>query len=430
MIVDVHTHMWDRPEQMGPGTAKRLAATGDAPWDRLNASPEAYDAAMAPTDHSIILGFHSVYLDAAISHEQVARYVARDPAKYIGFAGIDPMVKDCLGSLNEAQDLGLKGVIVSPAAQGYHPTHTRAMRLYEECQERGLPVVVHPGTHLDKAAVLEFSQPHLLDAVGREFPELRLVLAQAGHPWADSALWMVAKHRHFYADLSDLTQRPWQLYNVLLLAYQQDVIDHLLLGSDFPFSTPEAAAKTIYSVNHHTQGTQLPTIPREQLRSIVERDALACLGLAVESAAPEPEALGPEPEVRAPGAGAGAGADTEVIELLTPEPEAPEPLTPEPEAPEPLTPEPEAPEPLAPEAEASEPLTPEAEAPEALALVEEPAESLAPEAETLEPLAPVEEPTESLAPEAEALTSLAPVAEPADAEDAATVKQDNPQATS
>ena len=294
MIVDVHTHLWDQPEQMGPGTAKRLAATGETQWDRLDVSPDAYDQAMEPMDRSIILGFHGLYLDASIGHEQVGQYVARNPAKYIGFAGIDPMVKDFVGSLNHAQDLGLAGVLTSPAAQGYHPTHTRAMRLYEECQERGLPVLVHPGTHLDKAAVLEFSQPHLLDAVGREFPELRLVLAQVGHPWTDPALWLVGKHRHFYADLSDLTQRPWQLYNVLLLAHQQDVVDHLLFGSDFPFSTPEVAVKTIYSVNTHTQGTQLPTIPREQLRSIVERDALVCLGLASPQTAPTPQ-MPPEP---------------------------------------------------------------------------------------------------------------------------------------
>ena len=294
MIVDVHTHLWDLPEQMGPGTARLLAAASDTADDQLDASPEAYDEAMEPIDHSIILGFHSRYLDASIPHEQVARYVSRNPAKYLGFAGIDPMVSESVESLDEAQDLGLVGVLISPAAQGYHPTHSKAMRLYEKCQERGLPVVVHPGTHLDMAAVMEFSQPHLLDGVGREFPELRLVLAQTGHPWTDPALWLVGKHRHFYADLSDLTLRPWQLYNVLLLAHQQGVMDHLLLGSDFPFSTPELAVKTIYSVNTHTQGTQLPTIPREQLRSIVERDALACLGLTAPSAATPSAAVSPD----------------------------------------------------------------------------------------------------------------------------------------
>ncbi len=275
MIVDVHTHVWDSAEQMGPGTAKRLSME----LDQLDTSAMAYDEAMKPVTHAFILGFHSRYLDASVPHEFVADNVARNPKKYFGFAGIDPMDRNYIDSLNKAQDLGLAGVLVSPAAQGYHPAHTGAMRLYEECQRRGLPVMVHPGTHLDTASMMEHSRPHLLDAVGREFPELRLIVAQVGHPWPDQTLWLVGKHPHFYADLSDLTQRPWQLYNVLLLAHQLKVMDHLLLGSDFPFSNPHDAIMTIYSVNHHTQGTQLPTIPREDLRQIVERDALGCLGL-------------------------------------------------------------------------------------------------------------------------------------------------------
>jgi predicted TIM-barrel fold metal-dependent hydrolase len=278
MIVDVHTHIWDTPQQMGQGTARRLTTV--EPYDRLDTSAQAYDAAMTPVTKAIVLGFHSKYLGASISHEQIAAHVKRQPAKYLGFAGIDPMDKDFLGSLNKAQDLGLVGVLISPAAQAFHPSHTRAMRLYEACQERGLPIMIHPGTHLDTATVMQYSQPHLLDEVGRTFPELRLVLAQVGHPWAEQALYLVGKHPHFFADLSDLTQRPWQLYNVLLLAHQQRVTDHLLLGSDFPFCTPERAIKTIYSVNQHAQGTHLPTITREDLRGIVERNALAALGLA------------------------------------------------------------------------------------------------------------------------------------------------------
>lgn len=288
MIVDIHTHLWDQPEQMGPGTARRLSQGKHRRYEKLDVSVDRFDEAMAQVTYAFIHGFHSRYMDAAIPHEQVARYVSHNPDKYLGFAGIDPMDPKWSDSLAKAQDLGLVGVLISPAAQGYHPTHTQAMRLYEQCQKRGMPIMVHPGTHLDTSAIMDYSQPHLLDEVGRTFPDLRLVLAQVGHPWAEQALWLIGKHPNFFADLTDLTDRPWQLYNVLLLASQQHVTDHLMLGSDFPFSTPEEVIVTIYRVNHHTQGTQLPTIPREDLRGIVECDALAKLGLTPPSeAAPE-----------------------------------------------------------------------------------------------------------------------------------------------
>lgn len=284
MIVDVHTHLWERPEQMGLGNARRLSAVLNSPLEPIDTSLKAFDRATEPVTHAIILGFASRRLDASISHEQLAQYVGRNPRKFIGFAGIDPMADDFLESLDKATELGLAGVVISPPAQGFHPTHTRAMRLYERCAKGGLPIMVHQASPLDGPAMMEFAPPQAFDEVGRSFPDLRMVFSQVGHPWVESTLWLIAKHAHFYADLADVTQRPWQLYNVLLLAHELRVASRLLLGSDFPFCTAEKAIMTMYAVNHCIKGTNLPTIPREEIRGIVERDVLACLGLSARPA--------------------------------------------------------------------------------------------------------------------------------------------------
>lgn len=308
MIVDIHTHLWERPQQLGEGTAERLRARSPGPWARLDGSTNAYDEAMRPVDRAVILGFHSLHLGASIPHEQVAGYIKRQPGRYVGFGGVDPLAPGHLDSARKAIDLGLSGIVISPAACACHPTHTRAVQLYEQCQKRNVPILIHTGTHMATSAVMEFSQPHLWDEVGRMFPDLKLVLAQVGHPWVEPALLLMSKHRNFYADLSDLTSRPWQLYNVLLMATQMHVTDHLLLGSDFPFLTPQEAIYNIYSVNHHTQGTSLPTISRQTLQEIVERDTLKCLGI---------KDNGPSPRNRldvlseAPDAGDSAAGDGE-----------------------------------------------------------------------------------------------------------------------
>ncbi|HAI13178.1 MAG TPA: hypothetical protein DCM28_15830, partial [Phycisphaerales bacterium] len=269
MTVDVHTHLWERPEQLGDGTAQRLQAM--MVHEAINASGWAYDQAMKPVDASFILGFESQYLGASVNNTQVATYVKRRPNKYLGFAGIDPLASDWQDKLKEALDLGLVGVCFSAAAQNCHPTHTRAMYLFEKCEELGLPVMHHPGTHMATAAVMAFSQPYLFDEVGRTFPKLKLIFSQLGHPWVDEAILLLSKHPNFFADISDISSRPWQLYNALLTAAQQNVTDSLLLGSDFPFSTPEQVIYNLYSVNHFTKGTAMPTIPRHVLTSIIER---------------------------------------------------------------------------------------------------------------------------------------------------------------
>ena len=90
---------------------------------------------------------------------------------------------------------------------------------------------------------------------------------------------LLSKHAHVYAEISGLLYQPWQGYQALLSAYQCGVMDKLLFGSGFPSTPASACIESLYSINHFCNGTSLPTIPREQLRGIVERDALSLLGI-------------------------------------------------------------------------------------------------------------------------------------------------------
>ena len=172
------------------------------------------------------------------------------------------------------------GITVSPAAQGFHPAHTRAMPVYEFCAGKGLPVFVETGTDIAPQSMLEFSRPHLFDEIARGFGSLTIVVSAMGSPWVSETIALLAKQPKVYADIAALLRRPWEAYHSLLLAYQRGVADKLLFGSDFPFLTAAEAIEQLYRINEVTRGTSMPAIPREILRGIVERDALTQLGIA------------------------------------------------------------------------------------------------------------------------------------------------------
>ncbi len=281
MIVDVHTHLWERPEQLGPALGARISQRlARRPWERISVTPQALADAMEPVQAAFILGFVSRRLEADVPARSIARFVEDDPSKYVGFAGVDPTADDWRDRLQEVLSLKLAGVVLSPAAQGFHPTHSRAMRVYEFCVEHKLPVVIDAASCPLPLSIMEFGQPHLLDEVGRDFPALRLVIGQVGHPWTDPTLSLIAKHANFYTDVSSLSARPWQLYQVLQAAAQQDVIHRLLLGSGFPFARPEDVMASLYHINGMVRGTLMPSIPRQDLKALVHRDAFECLGIA------------------------------------------------------------------------------------------------------------------------------------------------------
>lgn len=279
MIIDLNTRIWESTAQLGAAVEEQMRRRRGEPWERPAASTDLHDEAMARVERAVILGFESRHLDASISHEKVAEYVQRRPDRYLGFMGIDPTAGKPIASLERGLELGLVGVTISPSAQGFHPTDTRAMDLYEACEERGVPLFFEADTMLARPVKMEFGQPYMIDEVARTFPNLRVAISSLGNPWVDQAIALIGKHPTVYADISDLVLRPWQLYNALLLAHQQGVLSQIVFGSGFPFCTPERAIVTLYSINTLIQGTHLPSVPREQLRSIVERDALGCLGL-------------------------------------------------------------------------------------------------------------------------------------------------------
>lgn len=292
--VDVHVRLWDSPDQLGHEWGQGVRDVFSEPWERPDTSPHAYDQAVQAVQHAVLLGFESRHLGASVPAEQVARHVQRNPFKYLGFAGIDPLAPGYLSAVRGAVGLGLVGVTICPAAGAFHPCHSRAMWLYELCQEMKLPVVVQSGCPWTGSMKMEYSQPCLFDEVAGTFPDLRFVLGGCGgSPWVGQALAMVGKHAHAYADVADLCRRPWQLYQVLLQAHQEGAISRLLFGSGYPFCTSHQAIHNIYSVNTRVQGTQMPTIPREQLRGIVERDVFACLGLKRPGSAPATDAAAP-----------------------------------------------------------------------------------------------------------------------------------------
>jgi len=284
MIVDCYTHTWESPAQLGrclplDREGNHRPRTGRP---AMTAGVARHLAATQPVSTTIVLGFKSHYLGAEILNDQVASYVRNHPDRLIGFAGIDPSrPKEAITELHRVKsDLGMRGIAVAPAAQDFHPSNSQAMLVYAEAGQLGLPVLFHHGVHLSAATKLQYAQPVLLDEVARELPNLRIVVAHLGFPWVDETMALLMKHPHVFSDISRVLHQPWQAYQALIRAHECGVIDKLLFGSGFPDAAASHCIESLYSINHLCHGTNLPTIPRDQLRGIVERDTLALLGIA------------------------------------------------------------------------------------------------------------------------------------------------------
>lgn len=282
MIIDLRTRIWSKLDLLGTEVANQLRRRYADRWNMLDGSAAGHDRASGCVTASCVLGFRSDLLGATLPNEVIAEFVAGDPRRRVGIAGIDPMSPNAMTELEKAVHLGLCGVCLSPGAQGYHPAHSLAMRVYERCAELHLPVFVTNDIPHSASTVLEFARPYLFDEVARSVPALKLVIGEMGWPWVNETIALIAKHPNIYADVACLGGKPWELYNALVAADGAEVMDKILFGSGGPFVTPSQAIEAMYSLNAFAQGTHLPTIQRSLIRSIIERDSLQALGIESE----------------------------------------------------------------------------------------------------------------------------------------------------
>jgi hypothetical protein len=280
MIVDVHTHVWETPCHIGEQFINDARITAGEGYKDISVDLEKHWEAMQSVDRAVVLGFRARHVGVLVPNEYVADYVAKHPERLIGFCSVDPQDPDAVDQLDHAvQTLKLRGLKMGPIYQNVAPTDSRFRRLMGRAEALGIPVLIHQGTTFCSNVSLEISNPIQLQPLALEFPKLRMVIAHLGHPWINETLVLIRKNRNLYSDISALFYRPWQFYNALVAAMEYGVLDRLLLGSDYPFTTPAQTMDALRQVNKMVEGTNLPRIPEAKLEAMINRDTLDLLGI-------------------------------------------------------------------------------------------------------------------------------------------------------
>ena len=287
MIVDVHTHTPTHAHEVPDSEVRsypswrtdRDVVTSNS-WDDFDSAADAADVAIvfniAVDDPLKSTGMDYKPED---TNSSTANYVAARPDKRIGFMSVDPMAPDVWETVEKARASGLVGVKLGANYQGFEPLSDAAMKFYRYCEKTGLPILFHQGASPIAHAPLRYTFPLVTDEIAIECPELRIVMAHMGHPWARETVVTVRKHPHVYADVSSIYLRPWVCYESLMFASEWGAINKLMLGSDFPIATTAEAIRGIRAVNDIVEGTRLPRVSEEAIEGIIHASALDSLGL-------------------------------------------------------------------------------------------------------------------------------------------------------
>ncbi|MEP7060328.1 MAG: amidohydrolase family protein [Actinomycetota bacterium] len=255
----------------------------------LAISPQLLEGRLIGTvDTTGVLGIEGP-ADPERCNDYIAAVVRADPERFIGFASVNPAYRGVDAAVDELEravtELGLSGVKLYPMYQHWAANDPElGFPIYRKAQELGIPVMIHQAGSTRIDAKLELGRPAMLDDIGREFRDLRVIIAHCGLPWVDEALFLLTKHPNFYAELSYLIATLTRRDLFLFLSRCEPMfvpLDKLYFGTDYPgfLYDPVALREKLMTVNQEAGVLQMPPIPQEKLDGIMGENVARLLGL-------------------------------------------------------------------------------------------------------------------------------------------------------
>ena len=195
----------------------------------------------AGVGRSVILGQdthatkNSHFKHYTMKNDEMAAIAGSSDGRLVAFAGVDPNAgREAVRELKRAvKDLGMKGLKVHSSANSVYPNDKRLMYpILEACQELGVPALFHAGTTGLGDCEIKYSKPEFLDEVCQSFPDLKLVIAHMGWPWAEVTIAVALRNPNVFIDVSGW--KPKYLPAVVLPYLNGILKERFLFGTDYP----------------------------------------------------------------------------------------------------------------------------------------------------------------------------------------------------
>lgn len=196
-----------------------------------NDDPDAILHAMDKAGVDVACLFNIFHPDGTTGNDITARYAARHPDRFVGFAYVSPTMPE--GMVDELRrsidDLGLVAIKLYPPYTEWDLNHAIWHPIYAFADERGLAIIFHTGSD-------PHSDPGLLADCASQFPNANFVSGHAGNvagPRA-AAIRVAQTYPNVYLETCSTFRTP----GVIEQLVNEAGADRVLFGSDISLMDP------------------------------------------------------------------------------------------------------------------------------------------------------------------------------------------------
>ncbi len=240
-VIDAHCHIY-------PAKIAEAAVRGtDNFYDLHSVYDGTTDDLIAHGDDAGVDGFvvQSVATtprQVASINEFIASEVEKSGGRIIGLGTLHPDSEDIAADMRHIRDLGLHGVKLHPDIQRFKIDDYRCLKIYELCEQEGLPILMHTGD-----SRYDYSNPNRLLPILQIYTGLTIVGAHLGG-WSvwDEAVNTLAGLPNLYVDTcSCVAFMDKERYRDIIRAFGTD---RVLFGTDYPMWPMEDELDTLLSL--------------------------------------------------------------------------------------------------------------------------------------------------------------------------------------
>ena len=182
----------------------------------------------AGIDHFIVQSVATAPKQVKSINEFIAESVKNSGGRFTGLGTLHPDSADIKGDVEHLLELGLKGVKLHPDIQAFKMDDYRCLKIYELCEQRKLPILMHTGDHR-----YDYSNPNRMLPILEIYRGLTVVGAHLGG-WSvwDEACERLCDIDNFYVDCSSC-------FAFMEKARASEIIhrfgaNKVLFGTDYP----------------------------------------------------------------------------------------------------------------------------------------------------------------------------------------------------
>lgn len=238
-IIDTHSHIF--PERISEKAAANIGAFYDLPMDEIGDSLRLIESGKKIGVKKYLVCSTATSKEQTESINNFIKAKCDRHSEFFGFGTLHPKMDNMEEEVERIISMGLHGIKIHPDFQKFNIDDKQAYKIYELIENR-IPILIHMGDER-----YEYSRPHRLANVVKDFPKLKILAAHLGgyQRWDEAMEFLSGSDNLKFDTCSSLEIIPKEFAVKLIRHYG---VENCLFGTDFPMWNHEKEIKRFLSL--------------------------------------------------------------------------------------------------------------------------------------------------------------------------------------